>query len=276
MRFKLDNYRIGELANIYGVTVETIRFYENSGIVEAERGENNYRTYKKEEVISMEYVMRLRNLDMSIERIKSIIDAGDLKSIMEATDEKQKELKRQIEMIDNQIKILESYKSKIKNCIEEENHITIIKSPGFFLKDFTSGVKNIIEEFHEISPLLSPMITVVMKPEDICLDGNVRSRKERYDVCEYYMAAENVVHNINSHEFEKHHFEYIPPMQCIHSVIKVHTNKEYEKFMELFDQMAFESHKINGDIIIQLVAMESTSNDGIEYYEIWLPVEKIK
>lgn len=273
MRFKLDNYKIGEVANIYGVTVETIRYYANNGIVEPERGENNYRTYKKEDVISMEYVMRLRNLDLSLEKVKQITGAGDLRSIMDAADEKEKSLMEQIEELQNQIKNINSYKAKIEKCIKEENNITIAESPGFLLKDFTSNVKDIVGEFHEISPVLSPMITVIMQPEDICLDGNVRSRSQRCDVCEYFMVAEDVIENYDMELLRKYEITYIPPQNCIHSVIKVHTNTEYEKFMELFDQTEFSNYKVCGPVIIQLVAMESTCNEGIEYYEIWIPVE---
>lgn len=274
MRFKLDNYKIGEVAHIYGVTVETIRFYNKCGIIEPERSNNNYRTYKKEEVISMDYVMRLRDLDISLEKVKEITDIGDLNSLLEAVEDKEDEIRKQIENLENKVQIINSYKSKIKKCQDEENKIRIITSPGFLIKDLTSDVKHITNSFHSISPVLSPMISVLMSPDDICLDGMVRNRNERYNVCNYYMVAENTAKDIDFNALERNEIVYIPPQQCVHSVVKVHTNTEYGKCMEIFDYIDTNNYKICGNTVIQLVAMESRRDKGIEYYEIWIPVRK--
>ncbi len=71
MKYKLDDYKVGEIAKFYGVSVDTVRFYDRKGVLKPEKkSDNNYRTYNKEEFISMDYIMRLRSLGISIENIK--------------------------------------------------------------------------------------------------------------------------------------------------------------------------------------------------------------
>ena len=68
MKYKLDDYKVGEIAKFYGVSVDTVRFYDRKGVLKPEKkSDNNYRTYNKEEFISMDYIMRLRSLGISIE-----------------------------------------------------------------------------------------------------------------------------------------------------------------------------------------------------------------
>ena len=98
MKFKLDNYKVGELAEFYGVSVETIRFYEKVGIVNPLRNEeNNYRSYSKEEVISLDYIMKLREMDFSIDEIKGILKKDKLADLYDAIGEKEEKIKNKIQ-----------------------------------------------------------------------------------------------------------------------------------------------------------------------------------
>jgi DNA-binding transcriptional MerR regulator len=57
--------RIGELANELGVSADTLRFYEKSGLLPGpERGENGYRDYGPADVERLRLVVELRRLDI--------------------------------------------------------------------------------------------------------------------------------------------------------------------------------------------------------------------
>ncbi len=66
--------RIGEVSNIVGLDVSSIRFYERKGLINPDRGEDNkYRDYSLEDIECLKQIVLLRKLDMSIEDIKSIL-----------------------------------------------------------------------------------------------------------------------------------------------------------------------------------------------------------
>lgn len=71
--------RIGELAKIIGVDVETIRYYEKIGLLAApDRRDNGYRAYAQGHLERLAFVRHCRALDIpliDIQRLLSLVDS---------------------------------------------------------------------------------------------------------------------------------------------------------------------------------------------------------
>ena len=80
--------RIGELAHQAGVDVQTIRFYEREGLLEAPgRTGSGYRTYGREHLERLNFVRHCRSLDMPLAEIKRLIRlSADTKVSCEQVD----------------------------------------------------------------------------------------------------------------------------------------------------------------------------------------------
>jgi Cd(II)/Pb(II)-responsive transcriptional regulator len=66
--------KIGELAEITGTTVETIRFYERENLLRsAARAGNNYRMYSQEHVDQLAFIRRCRSLDMTLDEVRALL-----------------------------------------------------------------------------------------------------------------------------------------------------------------------------------------------------------
>ena len=62
---------IGELARICGLTAHTIRFYESVGVLRpAGRAPNGHRRYHADDVLWLEFVLRLKTTGMPLAEIK--------------------------------------------------------------------------------------------------------------------------------------------------------------------------------------------------------------
>lgn len=71
--------KIGEVARRVGVGVETLRFYERSGLLgRPARTEGGYRLYGSEELLTLEFIKRAQTLGFTLEEIKRIIAEGRL------------------------------------------------------------------------------------------------------------------------------------------------------------------------------------------------------
>lgn len=71
-------YRIGELATLSNIPVETIRYYEKEAIIDApERAENNYRIYRPHHLKRLLLIRNCRAFDMSLDEVRQIIDATE-------------------------------------------------------------------------------------------------------------------------------------------------------------------------------------------------------
>jgi Cd(II)/Pb(II)-responsive transcriptional regulator len=85
--------RIGELGQAAGVDVETVRFYERSGLLPAPaRGENGYRAYGRMHLERLAFIRHCRALDISLNEIKQLLgfveqpdaDCGDIDRLIDA------------------------------------------------------------------------------------------------------------------------------------------------------------------------------------------------
>lgn len=71
-------YRIKELSQKTRVTSQTIRYYEQRGILPVPaRAENGYRTYTDDDVERLTFVRRARQLGFSLENIGEILTIRD-------------------------------------------------------------------------------------------------------------------------------------------------------------------------------------------------------
>ncbi len=66
---------IGDLSKTSGVKIPTIRYYEQMGLLpHAERSEGNQRRYTKEEMDRLTFIKHSRDLGLSIDAIRSLIE----------------------------------------------------------------------------------------------------------------------------------------------------------------------------------------------------------
>ncbi|NYI03615.1 MerR family transcriptional regulator [Allostreptomyces psammosilenae] len=78
----MTNYRTpGEVADEYGVSLDTLRYYERVGVLNpVERGENGHRRYRDDDLALLDLVRCLRETDMpmaELRRFADLIRAGD-------------------------------------------------------------------------------------------------------------------------------------------------------------------------------------------------------
>ena len=66
--------KIGELAQVTLIPLETIRFYEREGLLPpAARTEGNYRIYGQEHVERLTFIRHCRTLDMALDEIRALL-----------------------------------------------------------------------------------------------------------------------------------------------------------------------------------------------------------
>jgi DNA-binding transcriptional MerR regulator len=113
-----DYLAIGELARRTDTKVETIRFYEKTGLLpEPGRTSGNYRAYGAEHLNRLSFVRRARGLGFSIEQIRVLLALADDKN--QPCEEIDVIAVKHLEYIDRKIKDLCALRREIDNMIRQ-------------------------------------------------------------------------------------------------------------------------------------------------------------
>lgn len=72
-----NDLKIGEVAQLVGCSVETIRFYEKEGLLQTalRHSENNYRYYQQHHLERLRFIRRCRSLGMTHDEIRTLLAA---------------------------------------------------------------------------------------------------------------------------------------------------------------------------------------------------------
>jgi Cu(I)-responsive transcriptional regulator len=109
---------IGELAERTGCKVQTIRYYEQIGLMpEAVRTEGNQRRFGPSHLERLAFIRHSRELGFPLEAIRELLDlADDPERSCEAAD---RIAKRQLRQVESRIARLETLKAELRRMIRQ-------------------------------------------------------------------------------------------------------------------------------------------------------------
>jgi len=119
-------YRIGDVANASGLTVKTIRYYEQIGLIpKAPRRNGGARTggnrvYGESDLGRLRFIGRARLLSLSLAEIRQLLDVADGKCCPSTQPEYQEILKRHLAETDERINHLLGLHAALEDLLSPE------------------------------------------------------------------------------------------------------------------------------------------------------------
>ena len=107
--------KIGEFSKLVGLSISTLRYYEDQGFLHIER-QNGIRNYHAEDVGFVQFIKRLKDMGMPLANIKRYADlryAG-----AHTVRERMTLLQEHYRFIEAEIKRLEGYKNNLEDKLE--------------------------------------------------------------------------------------------------------------------------------------------------------------
>lgn len=127
---------VGEISKVLGISIETIRFYVNKGIIKPQQNkENKYWEYSSEDVLILSDILFYRDLDISLEDINRILAGANIAEIQEIIKKKKLNVERQLEKYNNVLKKLKIWQDSLKEEIELVGKYNIGNMPHEFRKE---------------------------------------------------------------------------------------------------------------------------------------------
>jgi MerR family transcriptional regulator, thiopeptide resistance regulator len=107
-------YTVKQLAALAGVSVRTLHYYDQFGLLEPEfRTANGYRHYGESAVVRLQQIMFFRELDFSLEEIKSIMSRPGFNEL-EALEQHRVLLQKQKERLEGLLQTVDRTVQKLK------------------------------------------------------------------------------------------------------------------------------------------------------------------
>lgn len=104
-------YQVKDVVKKFGITRDTIKYYERQGLIEPKRSENGYRVFDEFNVQKLKNILNFRDLGFSVETILEIQKNNNSEHYIEILEEQRKIIEEQIRELNRhltQIQKLES------------------------------------------------------------------------------------------------------------------------------------------------------------------------
>lgn len=134
--------KIRDVSLTYGVSVRTLRYYEEMGLIESTReSETTYRSYEPSQVHKLEQILMLRKFNVSIKDIKTIFESNKASVLLNI-------LNRKITDIDSEVTNLNRLKKLIHTFIQQLKLISFSDDTDIrlLIEEINSFEKQIIED----------------------------------------------------------------------------------------------------------------------------------
>jgi len=126
----MKGYKIGEVSYIYGLSNDSIRFYERLGILTPERDDqNSYRYYNTWDVNYLIECLRFKSYGFSLKDVEQMLRTDDLTTYEKKCRQREKELLREISELSSTLKQLSKLRKSIELIQANIGKFTVTDSP---------------------------------------------------------------------------------------------------------------------------------------------------
>lgn len=133
-------YKIGEIAKLFGITADTLRYYEKEGLIEPDVDpENGYRQYSLDHVFHMLDITFYRQIGMPISEIRDLMTSSTKETTEEVLDRGKRSIKEKLDQYRKLRIKIDNYRDMLDEAYDYLGKYEIRPMPKvMYLKTFES------------------------------------------------------------------------------------------------------------------------------------------
>ncbi|PAB59058.1 MerR family transcriptional regulator [Anaeromicrobium sediminis] len=265
-----EYYLIGEVASIFNISTDTLRYYDKIGLLKPRKNEeNNYRYYSREQFDLIYMILLLKGLDVSLEGIKDTLHRKDTSKLIDLLGTQEEKIQNKMEYLRALKESISDLKYQLTKLDDDINKISIKTCPKMWAvtvpwngqeEDFDYNKilelnKGIDSEWTSVS-----RFTMITCKENFFQYGGTY----RYGmISEYECKSKNVK------------LEYFPSRSCAFSIYKGDYSDIYSKYINMMSWIDKNGFNIAGDAVERSIINLCDGDHKSEYVaEIWIPIEE--
>ncbi len=118
-------YSVGEIASILGISAQTIRKYEQKGIIRPTREDNNYRSFEAPDITMLFRIRLWRNMGFSFGEIQELVSRNRSRSVTELYEKQMEHLQQEIDRLQMMVRCAEKHQALYQAQTEPDGQIRI-------------------------------------------------------------------------------------------------------------------------------------------------------
>lgn len=100
-------YKINEISKLYGIGVDSLRYYEKLGVLVPRRDTNGYRLYGLKDLYKLNVIRDLRQLDFTMQQIKDYLDHQSIDNTLRLLHQEEDLIREQIKSLQTKQRIIQ-------------------------------------------------------------------------------------------------------------------------------------------------------------------------
>ena len=274
-------YRIGKISELTNVPQQTLRYYEELGLIKPEKSQNTgYRYYDSYVLNELLYARTLRSMGFSMEQTGKFLNMNDLNDNIMLCEENEEKIESKIRMYQIMLQSTKEYKERMKNCCGDKDRFVIKDRPDIVLQCYQHKqciqASDGVEDFAILNKRLNDWLHILPEVSTgFVIDyESINEMKSPEDI-DYWWGF-----TIPMEVAIQHHMDVTFPNNHIKSCPCVYTTFEVEKhgaFIQEFYQKVYlklmqAGHVIVNHIIGRVITRTYENGSSRHMYEIWIPI----
>lgn len=265
-------YRIGTIAKLLGMSAEGIRMYERSGILRAQREneENEYRSFDHLDITALIRARGYHYCGFSTREIARLINSPDVEEVTELYARKEEELRREIVHKQLQMKCLEEFRQLTEKAEEQLFQISVRQRPALyrfeFLRDGKLLLKEESEKIFRTWVRMTPMVFLSqMNSWEKLVQGETQVTAALGILAE---AAGEL-------ELDISYAKYYEKCPCLYTVVKEQGNQfcPARCLAHVVEYVKEKGIPVTGNPIARTFLSMNKRDDYTRYRQVWIPIE---
>ena len=276
-----EKYKIGDVSKLLNIPVQTLRYYEEQGILHPEKNESTgYRYYDAWDLNSLFDAVTYRALDFSLGEIKEISDSDSLEQILDKYTSHEAAALHQIEKYQRMLDSLSRKRQQLQIFTDDLGRFTERMCPGLIFTRFR--LRNRVQaadgntDFAQLNDGLKQWLECIAQANATFLVqmnslGGPGADSIRYWWGYSMPAMEALKEGIEPAAPN----EYLPSRHCLYTVFKTGGEGTFaETFYEdVYKKIIDKNYVINGDPFGRLILKTHEDGQMQRYFEVWFPIE---
>lgn len=262
-------WTIGEVAKLFDISTDTLRYYEKNGLLSAEKNETNgYRYYSYETIVILMDILFFRNMDVPVKDIRHIVATMGISDIKDILAEHQRSMENKIQELTKQSQMLAQVALQYEQCEKLLGEYSIVSAPDFKYKVMGKHDEDLFDIIGRYKKMDAKWMNNIRYSLLVPQDELMRSKSFHY--AQLGLSIETNQAGMLS-VAEQRELSSMSGAEYLYTIVSTDYNGQANHtILNALSWLNEENRQVTGPLVGRYMA--SSHKDGLDYYEIWIEV----